>query len=433
MPTATTDRGAMEAEQAVIGGMLIDPEAVHRVTGLLTEGDFTRAEHRRAYNAIRGLVIDGHQPELLMVVDRIRRDYPREVPGELVYLGELAHYTPSAANIEAYARRVAERAAARRVMKALAAAQDALANRADLAPVLAELEARIESVTARADGSLAWSGVVQRALDAMDEAAARVSAGGSVGVRTGIDTLDERTGGLHGPRLWVIAARPSLGKTAMALQWALHASGLGHRVGICSLEMSAEELGVRALAHVSGINVSRLFNGEAGAFSGVTPYLEKLTDRGIWLDDSTYPLSAIVSRITAWRREHKIDFAIVDHIGLVEVESADGRNDALGQVTRALKKTAKRLDMPIVAISQLSRGVEKDKRRPRLSDLRDSGSIEQDADYVLMIHSDGADAPVVDIELGLVKTRTGRKGWSSYKFTFDGRVQKFTQQLGMVE
>ena len=192
------------------------------------------------------------------------------------------------------------------------------------------------------------------AMSYIEAAQERREKGGMVGATWGLPALDRRTGGIWGEKLIVVAGRPSVGKTAFALNAAL--SGRA-KVGIISLEMGTDELGIRSIANLLDVNGTALSFADPHTLETTNQRAQNRTinDRNIWVDDSTYGLNQIVSRITEWRRKHDIDYAIVDHIGLIEGNNGHTRNDWLGDVSRTLKKTAKRLEMPIIALSQLNR------------------------------------------------------------------------------
>jgi replicative DNA helicase len=288
---------------------------------------------------------------------------------------------------------------------------------------------RLESVTAtNSGGSLSFSEAFAKALEYIDDSAEAKRKGGVVGVPTGLPEIDARTGGLQQRRLIILAARPSIGKTMLANQIALMAASKGFPVGICSLEMGAEELTIRAMANRYRLNASALSFGDEGELTKLSRAIgdKSIADLPIHLDTDTTSLGGIQARLSEWKRQHDISLGIVDHIGLVEGGDNKSRNDWLGTVSRTLKVTAKRLNIPILAVSQLNRTVEKEKRRPVLSDLRDSGNVEQDCDIALFLHVEPDAVPGVNgtpMEIGLLKNRMGRRGWINERFAFDGRTQ----------
>ncbi len=420
----------VDAEQAVLGGLMLDNDAWERLAGRISEADFFSRDHRFIFRAIAHLAGDDQPRDAVTIAEHLDNSGDLEKLGGMGYLATLASNIPSAANIETHARIVRDRSERRRIAENLREMLDTLPSAESASEALADAQARLEAIAVASNGKAAnWSTVLQAGLEAIDEAAARRQRGGTVGVPTGLPTLDARTGGIHGPRLWVAAARPSIGKSALTLQIALHAASRGHRAGILSLEMGIDEIAQRALANRLGLNLTKLAQGHDQELTAAAKGSGKLSKFGLFIDDDSYTLGAIVSRITEWRRRESIDFAIVDHIGLIEGEETASRVDHLGKVSRTLKKLAKRLDMPIVAVSQLNRGVEKEKRLPKLSDLRDSGNIEQDADICLFLHCEEADEerPEKRMKVGLLKNRGGVRGWLPRDFIFEGRTQRFRE------
>ena len=221
-----------------------------------------------------------------------------------------------------------------------------------------------------------------------------------------------------------------MGKTAFVQQTILHAASKGYPVGVCSLEMNAGELGIRSYANQLQVNGTALGFGDKKT---IDEYSDKLanhpmTKYKIWVDTDTYDLGSIVSRAHEWKHRHGIRMFVVDHIGLVEGSEGERRDQKVGDVTRALKKLSKKLAIPVVAVCQLNRAMEKEKRKPQLSDLRDSGNIEQDCDVALFLHSDEESQDgKLNMQIGALKTRYGRKGWLPNNIVFDGRVQKFIE------
>lgn len=424
---------AHEAEQAVLGGLFLDGDSWHQVSGEVSESDFSSGAHRRLFRAVGALVDDGEPVDAVTVAEWLDGRGELEDAGGLPYLTQIAQNTPSAANVAHYARIIRDRAQRRRVAKIAADLTERLPGAGSAADAVAEAQSRLESVTAETSGQATdWMTALRHGFDTLEEAAKRREGGGTVGVATGLPTLDRRTGGLHGPRLWVVAARPSIGKSALTLQMALHAAHRGHRVGIVSLEMGADEIAHRAVANRVGLNLTKLTQGHTEELQAAAEESGKISGFGLHIDDDTYSLGGVVSRITQWRRTEGIDFAVVDHIGLVEDDDRLSRVDLLGRISRALKKLAKRLDMPIVAVSQLNRAVEREKRLPQLADLRDSGNVEQDADICLFLHCDEADEerPEKRIQVGLLKNRGGVRGWLPQDFTFIGSTQQFREMAG---
>lgn len=415
---------SQEAEQSVIGGIVADGDVMVDVMAVLQASDFYFRPHREIFSEAVRLHTAGK------VIDQITLgDVVREA-GHTRLVGELAANIPGAANCVAYAEIVADWSRRRSVVSACQhAIQDAA--RTEAGELVAELSGRLEAAGDRAIGeSLDWHTVITRMVSEI-ERANQASDDGVVGVRTHIPVLDNALGGLCARRMILIGARPSIGKTALANQIAVNAARDGVPVGICSLEMGPEELGARAMAYHSRANFTRLLRGRNDALDAMVAGMRHGNPQGwpLHLDTSSYRLEEIEARITGWKRSHDIKVAIVDHIGLVEIAGIDKAYDRVSAVSRRLKKLAKRLNIAIVAICQLNRKPEVEKRRPTLSDLRDSGNIEQDIDAAVLLHVDPEDIDThpAPVQIGFLKNRTGRKGWVPEPLMFDGQYQTFRE------
>jgi replicative DNA helicase len=258
----------------------------------------------------------------------------------------------------------------------------------------------------------------------------QISEGGS-GIMTGFHCIDRQTGGLQNKRVMVIAARTAVGKTALTNQIALSMAKNGVPVGVCSLEMGDDELGFRAIAHATKASLGGLYRAEDYALEDMSKGMTvtKLADWPLHFNVDEYRLNEISNQIRLWVKRDGVKVAVVDHIGLVEVPAATSANERLGVVTRQLKKLSKDLDIPIIAVSQLNRGNEKENRRPRLSDLRDSGSIEQDADMVLLMHKlVDEHGDYICHDFNMAKNRQGPTGPLAARITFDGITQTFSEE-----
>lgn len=416
---------AIESEQAVLGALMLDNDRFHDVNSHLLSADFYRADHRKIYEAISVLADKGEPFDAVVVANYLEDRKELENVGGLGYVASLQNNVPTANTAKSHAKAIREKSIRRHTQATLQAALEQAVTDKPIEDIIADTQAQLESVAHVGAGYIHLQHALQDALAKLSETKERVRLG-AIGAPTGIPAIDGRTGGLHGPRLWCVAARPGLGKTAITLQWALNSAGRGHKVGICSLEMSSEELAYRAFANKLQVNMTAFAHADDQTVEIATTKLpsSNIKSLDIFLDTQTFALSGIVSRITEWKRKHGISYAIIDHVGLVEATGYNNRNDQLGHISRSLKKLCKRLDMPIVIVSQLNRSVEKERRRPALSDLRDSGNIEQDIDVGIFLHAGDDDT---QIEIGLLKNRLGRKGWLNENFTFDGATQTFRE------
>ncbi len=418
---------SLESEQSVLGGIMLSPQAWELVAPVLHAEDFYRHDHQLIYSAAAALLTEGKPCDFLILTDLLRQSGRLDEAGGAPYLASLAVDTFSTANVESYARIVAEHAKRRRVIALCAEVGDAAYGREESAALLERLNVGLDRVGRQQTGKAKTFGQV---LDLADKAVSlakekRVS-GGLIGAPTGLPCLDQRTGGLCKGRLIVIAARPSLGKSALLNQIGMYAAGHGHPGMICSLEMPDEELGIRAMASAANVNVTRLSFGADDERDLACHAATALMALPLWIDTDTYDLAGICAQIAHAKRVHGITWAAVDHIGLVEAGDYNSRNDQLGVITRSLKKLAKKLDIAVVALSQLNRTVEKERRLPVLADLRDSGNIEQDADVCLFLHTDVEDnQALLPMRFGLLKNRGGRRGWIGTRVDFDGATQRF--------
>lgn len=420
---------AVESEQALLGALMLDNDRIHDIAGQVTESDFYRADHREIFHAIVALSDKGEVFDAVTVSNYLGEKKQLDQLGGLSYLASLQNNVATAKTAKSHAKAIREKSIRRKVNHALQVALEETTTDKPVDDIISEAQIQLESVSHTHASYIHMQEALNAALHQLAETKRRLK-NGAIGAPTGIAAIDRRTGGLFGPRLWCVAARPSIGKTALTLQWALHAASQGHKVGICSLEMSSEELAYRAFANRLQVNVTAFAHADDHTLEVANRKLpdSRIKELDIFLDTQTFNLGGIVSRVTEWKRKHEISFAVIDHIGLVECEGFNSRNDQLGTVSRTLKKLCKRLDMPIVIASQLNRFVEKEKRRPKLSDLRDSGNIEQDIDVGVFLHQEDEESDYVDI--GLLKNRIGRKGWLPESFIFDAPTQSFKEQYG---
>jgi len=423
---------SLEAERSVIGGILIDSGSLQLISGLVDAGDYFDDKHRRIFTAVLSLD-DLEQPyDIVNVGEWLDSHNQLDEAGGLRYLAELAEITPGVSNIKSYAKIVRDRARGRELVRVCESALKVIKSPDGKSTdeVISETQTAIDELLNQSVGGYkSWVDVLVSADQAIQDAATLKKEGRAIGIPTGLPSLDNRTGGLIKKRLIILAARPSLGKTALAQQISLHAAAHDYKIGILTLETYADELGIRSYANSLQVNGTALTFGDSREIEEYTNKLSgsHISEYKIWVDDSTYSLGGIVSRAHEWKHKHDIDLLVVDHIGLVE-QDATSANERLGKVTRALKKLSKRLDISVLALCQLNRSAEKENRRPRLSDLRDSGNIEQDCDVAIFLHSDDEREGVIQMEIGVLKTRYGKKGWLSQTFEFDGRTQRFTEQ-----
>jgi replicative DNA helicase len=431
---------SIEAEQSVLGGLLIDNSAWDRAGDLLSDSDFYRYEHRLIYAAIGALVSQTRPADVITVHEQLTNLGKAEEVGGLAYLNALAQSVPSAANLRRYAEIVRERA----VLRKLVAASDEIATAAfnpqgrAVSQILDEAEGKIfkigEEGSRTKQGFQSMDQLVVQLLDRVQELAEN-GAEDVTGVRTGFYDLDRMTAGLQPGDLVVLAARPSMGKTAFALNIAEHvAAQEGLPVVVFSMEMGASQLALRVVGSLgridqSGLRTGRLRDDEWGRLSDA---VEKLRSVSLFIDE-TPGLNPAELRARARRQARqcgKLGLIVVDYLQLMSGSSSSEENRAtvLGEISRGLKALAKELQCPVIALSQLNRSVEtRPDKRPMMSDLRESGAIEQDADVIMFIYRDdyynkeSKEPGVAEIIIG--KQRNGPVG--TVRLTFLKPLTKF--------
>lgn len=386
---------AVEAEQSVIGGLIVGGEvAWDRIADVLVETDFYRDDHRRIFRHARRMVETGQVIDVLTLADSIVAMNEADQTGGLSYLIEIANATPSAENIASYARTVVEKAR----MRALLAFSDevqGLALRADGMTAQERIDEAAGKILALAEGGAGKDepksmsellGAVVNAIDARRERGGEVS-----GLPTGFSDLDEKLDGLKAGDLIILAGRPSMGKSALALNIAENVALAGKPVMVFSLEMSDAQLITRALSSVGRINSKTLASGRLtdDDWDRVTNAMGRLHVAPLIIDQ-TPALSAGQMRARARRQKRRGGLAliVIDYLQLMRGQG-ENRHQELSAITKALKAMAKDLGVPVVCLSQLSRKVEdRTDKRPMMSDLRESGAIEEDADVVAMVYRD---------------------------------------------
>jgi len=432
---------SVEAEQSLIGGLLLDNSAWDRIADIVNETDFYRDDHRRIFRRIKQLVEQAKPADVVTVFEAIEKHNEVEQAGGLAYLGEIANNTPSAANIRRYAEIVHERA----VLRRLASVGDEIAASAlnpagkDVKQLLDQAEAKVfeiaESGARTSQGFVAIQPLLGQVVDRIQELYEQENPSDVTGVPTGFHDLDRMTAGLQPGDMIVVAGRPSMGKTAFALNIAEHVGvDLGLPVAIFSLEMSGPQLAMRFLSSVGRLDAHRIRTGRLNddEWDKMTVALGKLHNAPIHIDE-TGALNATDLRARARRLARqfggKLGLIVIDYLQLMS-STRDGENRAteISEISRSIKALAKELQVPIIALSQLSRKVEeRNDKRPLMSDLRESGAIEQDADIILMMYReeyykpDTQDKGVAEVIIG--KHRNGPTG--VVKLTFLGEYTKF--------
>ena len=422
------------SEQAVLGSLLLDPKALERIDWL-QESDFYREDHRLIFRHIRNLVERGTVADVVTVAESLDGCGLGDNTGGLAYLGELAVNTPSSANISRYAEVVAEKRQLRDLLEASGRIAD-IAREESGMPIADRIDEAQSIVYAlgdkRAEATAEPAAIGSFLVDVITNIEERYNSGGGItGLSTGLEDLDEKTCGLQPGDLIVIAGRPSMGKTAIAINIAEHvALQSGKAVVVFSMEMSKEQLAERSLASVGGISMGALRSGKLDdeMFSRLSCSMGRLVNSKLMIDDSP-ALSVMQMRSRSRRiaKKHGLALIVVDYIQLAR---GDGQNreQEVSSVSRGLKSIAKEFRCPVVALSQLSRKVEERPiKRPMMSDLRDSGAIEQDADVILLMyrdeyyHPDTPDKGIAEVIIG--KQRMGETGM--VRVVFQGEFSRF--------
>lgn len=427
-----TLRGApwsQEAEQAVLGAMLLDQDAALRAAELLDHSMFYREGHRRLFRAMVALVEQRSVIDPVTLREELTRRNELELAGGLDYLAELADAVATAANLEHHARLVREKAMLRRLIEASTQTiTEAYDGRLPAGELLDVAESRIFKISQerRADGftrikEMLWP--TMERIEVLQKSGKRVT-----GVPSGFADLDELTSGFQPSELVIVAARPSMGKTALCLNVATQAAVEGHGVAIFSLEMSKDSLVQRMLCAEARVNSQAVRRGTLRDrdFTNLARAAGVLQQCPIWIDDTpAITLLEMRSKARRLKTEHDLGMVVVDYLQLMRSpEYAENRVQEVSDISRSLKALARELKVPVVALSQLSRASEQrgGDKKPQLSDLRDSGAIEQDADVVIFIHRadyyDRDDESVRgQAEIMLAKNRNGPTGNVRLRFT----------------
>ncbi len=382
----------LEAEQSVLGSLLIDRDAIIRVASFLKPEDFYLSANGLIYGAILDLYNRREPTDMITLSDELTRRAQYDQAGGLAYLSSLLSAVPTAVHVEYYARIVERTATLRRLIDAGTQVVDiGFRDGIDTEEALDAAERAIFDVSQRRQ-TKDWTSmgeVLDKFFDQIDYL--QQHRGDVVGVATGYSDMDQMTGGLQRSDLIILAARPSMGKTSLALGMAYGAAVVHKRtVGIFSLEMSAEQLVQRILSMETGVDSHRLRLGQIddNEWDRISRAFGRLSEAPIYVDDSSSSsIMDVRSKARRLQAEQGLDLIIVDYLQLMSGRRTDNRVQEISEISRGLKGLARELNVPVVALSQLSRAVEsRSDHRPMLSDLRESGSIEQDADIVMFIY-----------------------------------------------
>jgi replicative DNA helicase len=437
---------SVEAEQSLLGGLLLDNQAFDKIADLVTAEDFYRDDHRRIFRHLSKLIEHAKPADVVTVAESIEASEDKDRTGGPAYLGSLAQNTPSALNIRRYAELVRERSIQRRLITvATEIAESALApSGKEVGQLLDEAESRIMEVGEKGQrgtqGFEAIQPVLARVFERIDYLYRQENKSEVTGLQTGFVDLDEKTAGLQPGELIIVAGRPSMGKTAFALNMAEQvAVKNGIPVVIFSMEMGATQLAMRLLGSIARVDQHKMRTGRLNdeEWSHLSTAMGKLHDAPIYIDE-TGALNALELRSRA-RRIHrqsgKLGLVVVDYLQLMSSANQnqnENRATEISEISRSLKALAKELSVPVVALSQLNRALEtRTEKRPMMSDLRESGAIEQDADVILFIYRDEVYNPEKPDNKGraeviIGKQRNGPIG--TVHLTFLGEHTRFESQ-----
>ena len=412
----------IEAEQAVLGAVFLEPEALSRASEILMPDDFYRTSHQRIFGAMLKLSDKGEPIDLVTVTTALSNEKVLDEIGGVSYLSDLANSVPTAANIDYYSRIVEEKALLRRLIRTATDIVTTSYDKEDeVDGVLNDAEKSILEVSNRKNSS-AFKDIKDVLIDVYDNIEQLHHTNAEVtGIPTGFRDLDKITSGFQRNDLIIVAARPSVGKTAFALNIAQSvAVKTDENVAIFSLEMGADQLVMRMLCAEGNIDSQRLRTGslEAEDWGKLTMAMGSLSNAGIYIDDTPgIRVSDIRSKCRRLKQEHGLGMILIDYLQLIQGSGKQGENrqQEVSEISRSLKGLARELNVPLIALSQLSRGVEsRQDKRPMMSDLRESGSIEQDADIVGFLYRDDYYDKESEkqniIEIILAKQRNGPVG-----------------------
>ena len=384
----------IEAERSVLGAMLIKKEAITEAQEILQPEDFYRETHKIVFEAMMTLAENNEAVDIVTLTEELRKRDQFEKVGGMPFVTDLANAVPTAANVKFHAQIVREKAELRRLIDAATEiAGAAYEGTDDIADIMDNAEKKILAIS----GSRETTGFepVKRILMRTFEQINKVydSPGALTGLPTGFKDLDKMTSGLQPSDLILVAARPSMGKTAFTLNIATYVGLQGHTVAFFSLEMSKEQLMQRMLCSEGGIDSQRLHTGQItdDEWSRLVETADKLNRAPIYIDDTAgITVMELRSKARRLKAEHGLDLIVIDYLQLMQGRSSkgnDSRQQEISEISRSLKALARELNVPLVALSQLSRSVEsRQEKRPMLSDLRESGSLEQDADIVMFLY-----------------------------------------------
>jgi len=431
---------SIEAEQSVLGGLLIDNSALDQVADTISSKDFYRQDHRQIFIHIINLINSSNPADVITVAESLEKNSELASTGGIAYLGSLAENMPSVANIRGYAKIIRDNSILRNLITVGSDIVEGafLPKGKDAQQLLDEMEAKLFAIAESESNRLGYKdfqAVIAQVVRDLEERGQ--NPGTVTGLSTGFTDLDNLTTGLHGGELVIVAGRPSMGKTALAMNIA-EACGVDQNkaVAIFSMEMGSEQIVTRLLGSVSKVNQQKMRTGKMDEddWAKIADGLGRLNEAPLFIDEgsalNSYELRARARRLHR-STEGGLGLIVVDYIQLMSAlggQQGENRATEISEISRSLKSLAKELNVPVVALSQLNRNVDsRPDKRPQMSDLRESGAIEQDADVIMFIYRDevynpeSADKGIAEIILA--KQRSGPIG--TVKLTFVGEFTRF--------
>ena len=427
---------SIESERALLGGLILDPGRLFEASQLVRTEDFHQEVHARLFQLMLDLQKTGTQIDMVSISDAVQSEDRANTFGGLEYVIRLTEHVPATANLTHYAALIREKALLRKLIETTeSVTQKAYSQPADVATLVGEAAREIQELAVQGD-KRDWT-QISMVIDDQMEAIAELGKGESdiPGIPTGFIDLDEKLSGLHPTNLVILAARPAMGKTALALNLAQHAAmRTGRAVGIFSLEMGRGELVSRMLCNRGEVDATRLKRGNLSPeeWNRLEDAADELRRLHVHIDDTGHlTLADVRARALALaNRESDLGMVVIDYLQLMKGDPRiQSREQQISDISRGLKALAKDLQIPVVALSQLNRGVEsRQNKRPLVSDLRESGAIEQDADVILFIYRDEYYHPEETQDPGvaeviIAKHRAGPTG--TVKLLFQGEFARF--------
>ena len=430
---------SLEAEQALLGCLLLDTKIQVETASSIEEEDFYAESHKYIFAAMRGIIRANQPVDLVTLTDALEKEGTLESAGGIAYITELTNVMPSSANYQRYLAIVKRDSMLRRLIRGAADIIEDSRKSTDEKTSLAYAEKVVYDISNTADTNdmVKIGNILPEVMTKFDELSKGTS---SVrGVSTKYKALDNLLNGLHGSDLMILAARPATGKTSLAMNIVENVAMQGYSCAVFSLEMGKEQLVQRMICSLAGVSMENAMKGimNRSEWLRMEKARGKLSEAKIYINDSSMIRpSEILSHCRRIKRKVGLDFVMIDYVQLMtpdKVRNSDSRQNEVTEISRNLKILAKELNVPVLALSQLSRAVESEKRRPQLSDLRESGAIEQDADIVMFSHRPDKYATEKDFEEGKVqknvaeiivaKHRNGRT--DTVKLYFKGECTKF--------